>query len=42
MTYKEAAEDILEYMTGQGEWMITCYTVRQAAIALDSRIKHAC
>lgn len=41
MTYKEAAEDILEYMTGQGEWMITPYTVKQAAIALDSRVKHS-
>lgn len=40
MTYKEAAEDILEYLKGQGEWMISPYTVKQAAIALDSRIKH--
>ena len=40
MTYKEAAEDILEYLKGQGEWMITPYTVKNAAIALDSHVKH--
>lgn len=41
MTYKEAAEDIMEYLKGHGEWMITPYTVKQAAIALDSRVKHS-
>lgn len=41
MTYEEAAEDILEYLKDQAEWMVTPYSVKRAAIALDSRIKHS-
>lgn len=40
MTYKEAATDILEYLKGQGVWMYTPSTFKEAAIALDSRVKH--
>lgn len=40
MTYKEAAADILEYMKGQGVWMYTPSTFKEAATALDSRVKH--
>ena len=41
MTYREAANDILEYIKGQHVWMYSPYTFEQAAIALDSRVKHS-
>lgn len=41
MTYREAANDILEYIKGQNVWMYSPYTFEQAAIALDSRVKHS-
>lgn len=39
MTYKEAAVDILEYMASQGEWMLTTYAIKRAAIALDAKMQ---